>query len=151
MTSLIRQAAGAVVIGLVGWSIAEFVTATPSKPMALCVCGHAADAHEHYRPGLDCQTCPAGVCDRYRAARPVAVVRPGVEARAQQIHSQRHRAGTASVCGSCRDLAAAEIDASPPCECGCGLAEDAAEAEGQVVRAAFLARRDAALGRPPLV
>ncbi|TAK32302.1 MAG: hypothetical protein EPO40_02965 [Myxococcaceae bacterium] len=29
-----------------------------------------------------------------------------LETRAQQIHADRHRAGTASVCGSCRDEAA---------------------------------------------
>ncbi|MFC0548836.1 hypothetical protein [Kutzneria chonburiensis] len=28
-----------------------------------CVCGHAAAAHEHYRPGSDCALCD---CPRFR-------------------------------------------------------------------------------------
>jgi len=36
---------------------------------ALCTCGHARAAHEHYRPGTDCSLCPAGDCDRFTAAR----------------------------------------------------------------------------------
>lgn len=33
---------------------------------AACVCGHAQDAHEHYRPGTDCALCD---CPRYRRQR----------------------------------------------------------------------------------
>ncbi|WIA98943.1 hypothetical protein [Curtobacterium sp. MCBA15_012] len=31
-----------------------------------CVCGHAEDAHEHYRPGTDCALCD---CPKFRRAR----------------------------------------------------------------------------------
>jgi heterodisulfide reductase subunit C len=31
----------------------------------VCLCGHAADAHRHYRPGSDCALCD-GSCPRYR-------------------------------------------------------------------------------------
>jgi hypothetical protein len=34
-----------------------------------CQCGHAKEAHEHYRPGRDCGICGADVCAAYRAAR----------------------------------------------------------------------------------
>lgn len=37
-------------------------------PNTLCVCGHAKDAHEHYRRGTDCATCGAEVCPRFRRA-----------------------------------------------------------------------------------
>jgi hypothetical protein len=33
---------------------------------AVCVCGHAQAAHEHYRPGSDCALCD---CPRYRRRR----------------------------------------------------------------------------------
>jgi hypothetical protein len=36
-----------------------------------CRCGHAAEAHEHYRPGRDC-----GACGCHRFAAPSAA-RPG--------------------------------------------------------------------------
>jgi hypothetical protein len=32
---------------------------------ARCRCGHAVDAHEHFRPGRDCSTCGPEVCRRY--------------------------------------------------------------------------------------
>jgi hypothetical protein len=35
---------------------------------ATCRCGHAREAHSHYRPGTDCALCPAGECDRFRPA-----------------------------------------------------------------------------------
>jgi hypothetical protein len=35
---------------------------------SLCVCGHAKDAHEHYRRGTDCATCGAEVCPKFRRA-----------------------------------------------------------------------------------
>jgi len=38
----------------------------------LCVCGHAREAHEHYRRGSDCALCGAAGCHRFRADR-----RPG--------------------------------------------------------------------------
>jgi hypothetical protein len=33
-----------------------------------CRCGHAKEAHEHYRPGRDCGICGADVCAAYQAA-----------------------------------------------------------------------------------
>ena len=39
-----------------------------------CRCGHAAEAHEHYRPGRDCGACG---CHRFASAtdaRPAAAV-----------------------------------------------------------------------------
>lgn len=39
--------------------------ATVQRP---CVCGHAREAHEHYRRGSDCALCGAATCGRYRAA-----------------------------------------------------------------------------------
>ena len=38
-----------------------------SSPM--CVCGHAADLHEHYRKGADCAECGSAVCAKYRKNR----------------------------------------------------------------------------------
>jgi hypothetical protein len=35
----------------------------------LCVCGHAREAHEHYRRGSDCALCGAAACTRFRADR----------------------------------------------------------------------------------
>lgn len=32
-----------------------------------CVCGHAFDAHEHYRPGSDCGACGHTECPAYCA------------------------------------------------------------------------------------
>ena len=37
-------------------------------PNTLCVCGHAKDAHEHYRRGTDCATCGPELCPRFRRA-----------------------------------------------------------------------------------
>jgi len=31
-----------------------------------CECGHAEDAHQHYRPGTDCGVCD---CPKYRRQR----------------------------------------------------------------------------------
>jgi hypothetical protein len=33
----------------------------------LCRCGHAVEAHEHFRPGSDCGACGAAQCGRFRA------------------------------------------------------------------------------------
>jgi hypothetical protein len=41
----------------------------------LCVCGHAKDAHEHYRKGTDCAVCAAGECIAFAPGNP-AVPRP---------------------------------------------------------------------------
>ena len=45
---------------------------TPSvRPKAVldpCLCGHAREAHEHYRPGRDCGACGAHDCADYRRA-----------------------------------------------------------------------------------
>jgi hypothetical protein len=42
--------------------------APPKIVIEPCVCGHARDAHEHYRPGRDCGACGAHDCDDYRRA-----------------------------------------------------------------------------------
>lgn len=31
-----------------------------------CVCGHDADAHQHFRPGADCGACGRERCPSYR-------------------------------------------------------------------------------------
>lgn len=56
-------------------NLASAPTAPPVAPpppvQALpgtCVCGHAAEAHEHYRAGDDCGACGAAVCEHYRDA-----------------------------------------------------------------------------------
>ena len=38
----------------------------PQTVIEPCVCGHARDAHEHYRPGRDCGSCGASHCAEYR-------------------------------------------------------------------------------------
>lgn len=49
------------------------VPETPPAPpvqrtvVAPCVCGHAEEAHEHYRPGSDCGVCGMRECGEYRA------------------------------------------------------------------------------------
>ena len=43
---------------------AAAATTTAAAAAATCRCGHAADAHEHFRAGTDCGTCP---CTRYGA------------------------------------------------------------------------------------
>ena len=40
----------------------------PEVVVAPCVCGHAREAHEHYRPGRDCGACGAHDCADYRRA-----------------------------------------------------------------------------------
>ncbi|WP_181779911.1 hypothetical protein [Pseudonocardia pini] len=37
-------------------------------PPGTCQCGHAHEAHEHYRAGDDCGACGAEVCSHYRPA-----------------------------------------------------------------------------------
>jgi len=44
--------------------------APPTAPLAasrvgLCTCGHAPEAHEHYRHGTDCGACGSEVCAAY--------------------------------------------------------------------------------------
>ncbi|WP_433288992.1 hypothetical protein ACQPZQ_37585 [Pseudonocardia sp. CA-142604] len=43
--------------------------APPVQPTVVepCTCGHAREAHEHYRPGTDCGVCGATGCSAYRA------------------------------------------------------------------------------------
>ena len=43
--------------------------APPVQPTVVepCACGHAREAHEHYRPGTDCGVCGATACSSYRA------------------------------------------------------------------------------------
>jgi hypothetical protein len=43
--------------------------APPVQPTVVepCACGHAREAHEHYRPGTDCGVCGATACSAYRA------------------------------------------------------------------------------------
>jgi hypothetical protein len=44
----------------------------PRAPVAVppvvdpCVCRHAREAHEHWRPGTDCGVCGPSACSRYR-------------------------------------------------------------------------------------
>ena len=33
--------------------------------VAVCRCGHAADAHSHLRKGTDCALCGRGACPRF--------------------------------------------------------------------------------------
>ncbi|MGN8050887.1 hypothetical protein ACTJKO_14485 [Curtobacterium sp. 22159] len=40
--------------------------ALAADPPVCAVCGHAQDAHEHYRPGTDCALCD---CPRFRRKR----------------------------------------------------------------------------------
>jgi hypothetical protein len=40
----------------------------PKAVVEPCVCGHARDAHQHYRPGSDCGACGARDCADYRRA-----------------------------------------------------------------------------------
>jgi hypothetical protein len=46
------------------------VPPAPQAPVVVepCVCGHARDAHEHYRPGTDCGACGVRDCADYRRA-----------------------------------------------------------------------------------
>jgi hypothetical protein len=46
------------------------VAPPPQAPAraGVCVCGHEAEAHEHYRPGDDCGACGAAVCGHYTPA-----------------------------------------------------------------------------------
>jgi hypothetical protein len=45
------------------------VAPPPAKaPPGVCVCGHAEEAHEHYRAGDDCGACGRDGCAHYRAA-----------------------------------------------------------------------------------
>ncbi|MCE3553445.1 hypothetical protein LWC33_18540 [Pseudonocardia sp. RS11V-5] len=53
-----------------GAPIAPPVAPRPQAPApaGVCVCGHEAGAHEHYRPGDDCGACGAAVCGHYTPA-----------------------------------------------------------------------------------
>lgn len=42
-----------------------FASAGPER----CMCGHLREAHEHWRDGSDCGSCPEGECSRYRRPR----------------------------------------------------------------------------------
>jgi hypothetical protein len=44
--------------------------APPMRPVVVdpCMCGHAKDAHEHYRAGDDCGVCGATACSTFRPA-----------------------------------------------------------------------------------
>ena len=45
--------------------------------MKTCACGHAEDAHEHYRRGSDCGACGPATCARFKASSvTVAVSEP---------------------------------------------------------------------------
>ncbi|PRY70407.1 hypothetical protein B0I08_101542 [Glaciihabitans tibetensis] len=48
----------------------------------LCVCGHAHEAHEHYRKGTDCAVCGAGQCIKFTLGPPTtAAPQPDTQAR----------------------------------------------------------------------
>jgi hypothetical protein len=56
-----------------GPEAAETAKAPPVAPPALpkvivapCVCGHAREAHQHYRRGSDCGACGAQDCAEFR-------------------------------------------------------------------------------------
>ena len=38
----------------------------PDAAVAVCLCGHGPELHEHWRRGTDCSTCGAGSCTAYR-------------------------------------------------------------------------------------
>ena len=42
-------------------------TGSPQTQTRLCRCGHAVEAHEHFRPGSDCGACGAAQCGLFRA------------------------------------------------------------------------------------
>jgi hypothetical protein len=46
----------------------------PSRGPKGCTCGHAANAHEHYRRGTDCAMCS---CPKFRAGSPAKSARRG--------------------------------------------------------------------------
>jgi len=48
-----------------------------------CKCGHAANAHEHYRRGTDCAMC---TCPKFRAGAP-AKARDGRANRGERAHA----------------------------------------------------------------
>jgi hypothetical protein len=48
-----------------------------------CTCGHAANAHEHYRRGTDCALCS---CPKFRAGSP-AKGRSERDNRGEQAHA----------------------------------------------------------------
>jgi hypothetical protein len=52
----------------------------PARPAVVdpCVCGHAKEAHEHYRRGTDCGVCGATACATFRREGPVPRMRSGL-------------------------------------------------------------------------
>jgi hypothetical protein len=42
------------------------VPAAGGVPAPCRRCGHAHEAHQHYRAGTDCALCPPGDCPKYR-------------------------------------------------------------------------------------
>lgn len=48
--------------------IVDTPAVAPPPPVVVepCACGHAREAHEHYRRGSDCGACGAQVCGRFR-------------------------------------------------------------------------------------
>jgi hypothetical protein len=61
-----RTGVAATAVGPVRPGAAE-PTDPPASRTTLCRCGHAAEAHEHYRPGSDCGACGVPRCGRFRA------------------------------------------------------------------------------------
>ena len=49
----------------------------PERPAVVdpCTCGHAREAHEHYRAGADCGVCGADMCAAFRPAERTGVLR----------------------------------------------------------------------------
>lgn len=39
---------------------------TSFSPSQACICGHLAEAHEHYRRGSDCAMCQSTPCSLFR-------------------------------------------------------------------------------------
>jgi hypothetical protein len=49
-----------------------------------CTCGHAAQAHEHYRRGSDCALC---ACAKFRAGAPAVTPREQQDAHSERVHA----------------------------------------------------------------
>ena len=65
-------------------------------PDAPCLCGHAREAHEHYRRGSDCGVCGRDVCGKFRpAAGPAAPAEGAAEGASKGASGPAEDAGSA--------------------------------------------------------
>jgi hypothetical protein len=60
-----------------------------------CRCGHSAAAHEHYRSGTECATCPAGACNSFRRA-PIWLYLREVSRQLMRMRARRSHHGWAA-------------------------------------------------------